>query len=88
MCRFSESEIGAAFLFIKAEETKQQIKKLNSEVRGEWEWMGKGDRNSTYNRSSVIYKPACAPGEKTPEPHRALGLLTLPVTNPKLPDCR
>ncbi|EDL83036.1 potassium voltage-gated channel, subfamily H, member 8, isoform CRA_c [Rattus norvegicus] len=27
-----ESEIGAAFLFIKAEETKQQINKLNSEV--------------------------------------------------------
>nr|P59111.2 RecName: Full=Potassium voltage-gated channel subfamily H member 8; AltName: Full=Ether-a-go-go-like potassium channel 3; Short=ELK channel 3; Short=ELK3; AltName: Full=Voltage-gated potassium channel subunit Kv12.1 [Mus musculus] len=28
----AESEIGAAFLFIKAEETKQQINKLNSEV--------------------------------------------------------
>ncbi|EDL83034.1 potassium voltage-gated channel, subfamily H, member 8, isoform CRA_a [Rattus norvegicus] len=29
-----ESEIGAAFLFIKAEETKQQINKLNSEANG------------------------------------------------------
>lgn len=47
MSCFSESEIGAAFLFIKAEETKQQINKLNSEVWGEWEWTGNGDRNST-----------------------------------------
>lgn len=29
---FSDPEIGAAVLFIKAEETKQQINKLNSEV--------------------------------------------------------
>lgn len=33
VCHFSDPEIGAAVLFIKAEETKQQINKLNSEVR-------------------------------------------------------
>ena len=33
VCHFPDPEIGAAVLFIKAEETKQQINRLNSEVR-------------------------------------------------------
>lgn len=33
VCYFSDPEIGTAVLFIKAEETKQQINKLNSEVQ-------------------------------------------------------
>lgn len=48
VCHFSDPEVGAAVLFIKAEETKQQINKLNSEV-----WRGEGDQNSTYSRSGV-----------------------------------
>lgn len=49
VCHFSDPDIGAGVLFIKAEETKQQINKLNSEV-----WRGGGCQNSIYIRSSVM----------------------------------
>lgn len=57
VCHFPDPEIGAAVLFIKAEETKQQINRLNSEV---WNfvflysgWGGKGLERPGTRRSGV-----------------------------------
>lgn len=58
VCHFSDPEIGAAVLFIKAEETKQQINKLNSEVWSFsffghlWEW--KGDINKSLSPAEAV----------------------------------
>lgn len=65
MCHFPDPEIGAAVLFIKAEETKQQINKLNSEVRSFvflWPgWSGEGLEIPVTSRSSnrVMTNPRC-----------------------------
>ena len=58
MCHFPDPEIGDAVLFIKAEETRQQISKLNGEVRSFvflWPgWSGEGLGIPVTGRSGVI----------------------------------
>lgn len=60
VCYFADPEIGAAVLFIKAEETKQQINKLNNEVLSILfslvsAGMVGGDRSLNTSKSCVIW---------------------------------